>query len=213
MRMQYGPSKILYRSPEMGHVVERATSGRAKCRACKQPITKGTLRLGEAVPNPFGEGDAVHWYHLSCGAVRRPEAFLDAVEAPNEQIEDEEALVDYARHSTQHRRLRRFAKLEPAPSGRARCKQCRELIEKGDLRLALVFIEDGMANAAGFVHVKCAYDYAGSVQQVWEHIEKHPKLSVEQLQQAEASLKEQAKLPPREDTPDESVEEDGKETN
>ena len=41
----------------MAHVIEHASSGRAKCRSCDQPIAKGELRFGERQPNAFGEGE------------------------------------------------------------------------------------------------------------------------------------------------------------
>ena len=57
----------------MGDVIEPAPSGRSKCRGCQRKIDKGELRYGEAVPNAFGAGDALHWYHPRCGAERLSE--------------------------------------------------------------------------------------------------------------------------------------------
>jgi hypothetical protein len=64
----------------MPHTIERASSGRAKCRGCGQAIPKDTLRLGERLPNLFADdgGEMTHWYHVACAAYRRPEAFLEA---------------------------------------------------------------------------------------------------------------------------------------
>jgi hypothetical protein len=58
--------------------IELSPTGRSKCRACQQAIQKGSLRLGVMVPNPFGEGEATHFYHLECGAWRQPDAYLVA---------------------------------------------------------------------------------------------------------------------------------------
>ena len=45
----------------MDHVIEPASSGRAKCRGCGRAIAKGELRLGERLPNPFtDEGEMTH---------------------------------------------------------------------------------------------------------------------------------------------------------
>ncbi|NIL99791.1 MAG: hypothetical protein GTN89_02335, partial [Acidobacteria bacterium] len=60
----------------MPHVLEPATSGRAKCRGCGQAIKKDEIRLGEKLPNPFAEGEMTHWYHPPCAAFKRPETFL-----------------------------------------------------------------------------------------------------------------------------------------
>jgi hypothetical protein len=46
------------------HVIEPASSGRAKCRGCDRPIAKGELRFGERQPNAFGEGEMTLWFHL-----------------------------------------------------------------------------------------------------------------------------------------------------
>ena len=59
-------------------MIEPASSGRAKCRSCDQPIAKGELRFGERQPNAFGEGEMTLWFHLPCAAYSRPEPFLEA---------------------------------------------------------------------------------------------------------------------------------------
>ena len=62
----------------VAHVIEPASSGRAKCRSCDQPIAKGELRFGERQPNAFGDGEMTLWFHLPCAAYSRPEPFLEA---------------------------------------------------------------------------------------------------------------------------------------
>lgn len=62
----------------MADRIELSPSGRSKCRACQKNIDKGSVRLGVSVPNPFGEGEATHYYHLECGAWRQPDALLAA---------------------------------------------------------------------------------------------------------------------------------------
>ena len=47
------------------------------------------------------------------------------------------------------------------PSGRARCRQCREPIEKGTFRLQLQIWEDTRFSAMGFVHIGCGPAYFG----------------------------------------------------
>ena len=60
----------------MGHVLEPAASGRAKCRACQRPIAQGELRFGERLPNPYAEGEMTLWFHPACAGFQRPEAVL-----------------------------------------------------------------------------------------------------------------------------------------
>lgn len=45
---------------------DRAKSGRAGCKKCKQKIESGSLRIGKVSPNPFGSGKMKMWYHVNC---------------------------------------------------------------------------------------------------------------------------------------------------
>lgn len=185
----------------MAHELEPAKSGRAKCRACKLAIEKGEVRLGEEVPNPFGDGSAKHWYHMRCGALRRPKAFLEALESINEEVgqlispPERDSLKALAEPGTVYYRLCRFVKVEVASSGRARCQGCRELIEKDTLRFVLERIEDGMVSGSGFVHIGCAHQYAGAVDGVLERVKSLSEVSDEQWTIVEGAVEKQATLP------------------
>ena len=48
---------------------------------------------------------------------------------------------------------------ERAPSRQAKCRQCREPIEKGTWRIRLVFFEEGRFVPGGFVHLDCRKAY------------------------------------------------------
>ena len=170
----------------MPHVIEPAASGRAKCRGCGQPIAKGALRLGERLPNPFGDGEMTLWFHPDCGAYKRPEPFLEALEARDnsavaDEAEPEEAggqrddpgddlgalltpeafdrLEAEAELGTAQRRLPRIDGASRAPTGRARCRSCRELIAKDEWRVGLVYYEEGYFNPSGFIHAGCSRTY------------------------------------------------------
>ena len=181
--------------------LEQAKSGRAKCRACKEAILKDSLRLGEAVPNPFGEGEAKHWYHLRCGALRRPEAFLEALGTISEEIralfspEEQQELSQIAELGQAHYRLCRFVDVQEASTGRARCQGCRALIEKGELRFVLERVEDGMVSGGGFVRIGCAHKYAGAVDGILERVKSRGSLSEDQWAVVRAKLAEQQALP------------------
>ncbi len=145
----------------MSGVVEPASSGRAKCRACGSNIEKGALRFGEKLPNPFGEGEATYWFHLECAAYRRPEPLLEAFEVQAESVEDQERLTAIAKLGAEHPRLSRVARLERSPSGRARCRECREAIAKDTWRLALEIFQEGRFDPIGFIHISCQGPYFG----------------------------------------------------
>ena len=142
----------------MPHVIEPAASGRAKCRGCGEPLPKGELRLGEALPNPFGEGEVTHWFHLACAAYKRPEVLMEALGGAGE-VPGREALERSAREALEHRRLQRIDGAELSPSSQAKCRHCKELIEKGTWRIRLVFHEEGTFSPGGFIHLACRKAY------------------------------------------------------
>lgn len=143
----------------MPHVLEPAPTGRAKCRGCGTSIERGAVRFGERLPNPFAEGEMTLWFHPLCAAYRRPEALLQALAESTEAVPDRESLERAARASSAHRRLPRIAGAERARSGQAKCRSCREPIERGAWRIRLVFFEEGRFVPGGFVHLDCRGAY------------------------------------------------------
>jgi hypothetical protein len=143
-------------------VIERAASGRAKCRGCGNAIAKDTMRVGEAVPNLYADAEgaeATHWYHPVCAAYRRPDAFLQAIKASPGALPDPGGLAAAAREGITHQRLPRVDQAGRAPSGRATCRECRAAIPKDAWRIGLLFWQDGRFSPAGFVHAGCVGAY------------------------------------------------------
>ena len=172
----------------MPHVIEAAASARAKCRGCGQKIGAGELRFGESLPNPFAEGETFHWFHPECGAMKRPEPFLEALAARSEPIEESERLAVEARRGVELRRLPRISGAERDPSGRAQCRHCREKIDKGAWRIPLVFWEEGRFSPAGFVHLPCAGAYFETSDVVARLARFSPGLTEADLQEIRAEL-------------------------
>ena len=140
----------------MSNTFELASSGRAKCRGCGRPIGKGELRFGERLPNPFAEdGEMTLWFHPLCAAYKRPEAVLHALGETAENVAERDQLERAAQHSVEHRRLPRIDGAERAPSGQAKCRHCREPIERGSWRIRVTFYEEGRFSPGGFVHLGC----------------------------------------------------------
>ena len=98
------------------------------------------------------------WFHLTCAAYSRPEAFL-ALESDKPA-----SLEAAARFGIEHRRVPRLHGAERATSGRAHCRSCRELIGKGEWRIALVFFEEYRFNPGGYIHAGCALAYFETVE-------------------------------------------------
>jgi hypothetical protein len=143
----------------MPHVVEPASSGRAKCRGCGQPIQRGELRFGERLPNPFGEGEMTLWFHPLCAAYKRPEPLLQTLGETTVAVPDRDRVERAAHHNLTHRRLPRIDGAERAPTGQAKCRHCREPIARGAWRIRLVFYEEGQFAPGGFIHLGCRKDY------------------------------------------------------
>jgi hypothetical protein len=172
----------------MPHVIEPAASARAKCRGCGEKIAAGDLRFGESLPNPFAEGETLHWFHLECGAMKRPEPFLEALAAHGEPIPDSERLAAEARRGVEHPRLSRVNGAERDPSGRAQCRHCRQKIEKGAWRVPLVFWEEGRFSPAGSLHVPCCQGYFETSDLVPRLVRFSPGLTGADLQEIQAEL-------------------------
>ena len=145
----------------MPHVIERAPTGRAKCRGCGGKIASGELRFGERLPNPFADDEAemTHWFHVPCAAYTRPEPFLETIATTTETVADRVSLEHEARLGAEHRRLPRVRAAERAATARAACRQCKEPIAKDAWRIALMYYEDGRFVPSGFIHATCAATY------------------------------------------------------
>jgi hypothetical protein len=143
----------------MSHVFAPASSGRARCRGCGRPIARGELRFGERLPNPFADGEMTLWFHPACAAYKRPEPFLEALAQAPESVPDRERLERAARASLAQRRLPRIDGAERAPSAQAKCRHCRQPIERGSWRIRLVFYDEGQFSPGGFVHLDCRQAY------------------------------------------------------
>jgi|SRR5215470_14781980 len=152
----------------MPHVFEAAPSGRAKCRGCNRTIAKGEIRFGERLANPYAEGEMSLWFHPLCAAYKRPEPLLEALaEAAPELALEREKLSAAAHAALAHRRLPRIDGAQRAPSGQAKCRHCRQPIERGAWRIRLVFYEEGRFSPGGFLHVSCRHEYFEN-QEAWE---------------------------------------------
>ena len=139
----------------MPHAFEVAPTGRAKCRACGATIAKGELRFGERSPNPYGEGEMTQWFHPVCAAFKRAEPLLEALPEAPEHLGDKAGLETRARATLEHRRLERVDGAERSPTAQAKCRHCRERIERGAWRIRLTLYESGRFSPGGFVHLAC----------------------------------------------------------
>ncbi|MFT5052021.1 MAG: hypothetical protein ACI8QZ_003452 [Chlamydiales bacterium] len=126
------------------YVIEGARSGRSGCKTCRRKIEKESLRLGILIEGPFGTG--YMWHHLKCSARRHFEKLEEAYELeawkeakvePKDlpALEELKKLHEVAEVKKKEKRTLPYAEL--APSGRSKCKQCSEVIEKDAARIVL----------------------------------------------------------------------------
>jgi hypothetical protein len=184
--------------------IEVASSGRARCRACRRAIAKGDERFAEAVPNPVAEGESQHYYHLWCAAERRPKGFAAFLGALDPARPDLAPLGEAAAVAVEHHRLDRLGVLERAKSARAACRQCREAIEKDAWRVALQPIEEGRLSAWGFVHLACAGAYVG-IKPSLERLVRYTELGPAEAEEVRAALEAMPIPEPRTDETDEET--------
>ena len=86
-----------------------------------------------------------------------------------------------AEFGIEHRRVPRIDKVSHAPTGRARCRSCKEMIEKDSWRIGLVYFEDYRFQPSGFIHATCAGAYFETTD-ILDRIQYfNPQLETEQL--------------------------------
>ena len=170
------------------HLFEPASSGRSKCRGCGKLIALGELRFGERLPNPFGGGEMTLWFHPACAAYKRPEPVLQALAGTSQNLPDRGGLERAARGSLAHRRLPRIDGAERAPSGQAKCRSCRQRIQRGSWRIRLVFHEEGRFSPGGFVHLDCRQAYFETDELRDQVLHFSSALSSEELEELRSAL-------------------------
>ena len=178
----------------MSHVIEHAASGRAKCRGCGEKIDKDELRFGEKEPNAFGDGEMTLWFHIPCAAYKRPEPFLEmlgdveAQDISTDEMATAQAFRQVAEFGVEHRRVPRLDKVDRAPTGRARCRNCQKNIPKDSWRIGLVFFEEYRFQPSGFIHTACTQEYYETTELMDRIVHFNPMLTPEELEEVERAL-------------------------
>lgn len=177
----------------MAHTIEPAKSARANCKTCRKKIEKGELRLGEEAPNPFIEGEmGYRWHHLKCGAKAKSAVLLEALELVEIEVPEKEELLKIIEKSETTEKPARSPYAEYAKTGRSSCIECKETIEKGELRIN-VYVEpeiEGGFGRKGFVHPSCSAQYSnGDINELMKEIKANSSnLEVDDIKKLEKML-------------------------
>ncbi|XP_011866733.1 PREDICTED: DNA ligase 3 isoform X2 [Vollenhovia emeryi] len=82
---------------EKPFAVERAKTGRAKCKRCKCPLEKGEIRIAKYVTSFFSDGKQMPaWHHVTClfDAFAKQRATTKRIDDPAEDVKGWEQLSD-----------------------------------------------------------------------------------------------------------------------
>jgi ribosomal protein L37AE/L43A len=174
----------------MANVIEEAKSGRASCRTCKKLIAKGELRLGVEAQTQFSDTPSMQWHHLLCAAANLPAELKAALaeypgEVPN-RAELEAALAETEKKGAA--KPAGFPYVDRAPTGRAKCMQCEQPIEKGSFRVAVereLTIGANVTRGAGYLHPRCVAEnlvnVGGSTEDLIEGLRANSRLTEGEL--------------------------------
>jgi poly [ADP-ribose] polymerase len=174
----------------MATLIEEAKSGRASCRTCRKAIGKGELRLGVETQTQFSDTPSMQWHHLACAAAKLPDELKAALadypgEVPNRAELD--AAMDAAAKKASAKPAG-FPYVDRAPTGRAKCMQCEQPIEKGSFRVAVereLEIGGNVTRSAGYLHPACVGEnlgkIGGSLGELLEGLRANSKLSEDEL--------------------------------
>jgi len=174
----------------MANVIEEAKSGRASCRSCRKPIAKGELRLGVEAQTQFSDAPSLQWHHLLCAASKLPDELKAALteypgEVPN-RAEIDAALAESAKKASA--KPAAFPYVDKAPTGRAKCLQCSQPLEKGAFRVAIereLEINGNVTRGAGYLHPGCVTAnleaHGGSLDDLLTGLRDHSKLTEDEL--------------------------------
>ncbi|HSR99258.1 MAG TPA: hypothetical protein VLM79_19535 [Kofleriaceae bacterium] len=183
----------------MANVIEEAKSGRASCRTCRKAIAKGELRLGVEAQTQFSDTPSMQWHHLLCAAQKLPDELKPALaeyagDIPN-RAEIDAALADSAKKAAG--KPAAFPYVDKAPTGRARCMQCGQSIDKGAFRVAVereLEMGANVTRGAGYLHPRCVTgnleNIGGSLDDVIEGVRANSKLTEGELDGVIADLEQ-----------------------
>jgi hypothetical protein len=174
----------------MANLIEEAKSGRASCRTCRKAIAKGELRLGVETQTQFSDTPSMQWHHLLCAATKLPAELKAALDEYSGTVPNR-AEIDAAMEQAAKKAAAKpagFPYVDHAPTGRAKCMQCGEPIDKGSFRVAVereLEVAGNVTRGAGYLHPRCVAEnlenVGGSLDDLIEGVRANSRLPEDEL--------------------------------
>jgi hypothetical protein len=183
----------------MANVIEEAKSGRASCRTCRKVIAKGELRLGVETQTQFSDQPSLQWHHLPCAATKLPEELKAALAGYAGEVPDRAGLDAAIEQAAKKASAKPAAHpyVDHAPTGRAKCMQCQQPIEKAAFRIAVereLEIGGNVTRGTGYLHPGCVAEnlenIGGSVEDLIEGLRANSRLAEGELDGVIADLEQ-----------------------
>ncbi|XP_072940740.1 poly [ADP-ribose] polymerase [Epargyreus clarus] len=161
---------------QLPYQAEYAKSGRAACKACKQKIDQGELRIAIMVQSAFYDGKQPNWHHEECLFKKKcPESISEIAHFNKLKHEDQKKIKDKIasmssvvmpeekgkkkgkgtkRANDSNKAVGKYV-VEYAKSSRSTCKHCDIKICKDEVRVAKIEYDPKYGDSPQWHHVKC----------------------------------------------------------
>jgi hypothetical protein len=136
------------------------------------------------------------WHHLTCAATKKPLLVKEALASFTGNVPDRSALDDLLNNAKTKAPAgeRPYPFAERAATGRSKCMQCDEAIEKGALRVAVereVDTGSFVRKGPGYLHATCAMEHTGD-EELLEKVKKNtPELTPADVEELTAALSDE----------------------
>ncbi|XP_023941919.1 poly [ADP-ribose] polymerase [Bicyclus anynana] len=160
---------------DLPYQAEYAKSGRAACKACKQKIDQGTLRIAIMVQSAFHDGKQPNWHHEDCFFKKKSPGSIAEIANFNKLKHDDQTRIKNQlgnpsgivmpaekgkkgkaskRENSEKAALSNYS-IEYAKSSRATCKHCDIKICKDEVRVSKLGYDPKYGDHPMWHHVNC----------------------------------------------------------
>ncbi|XP_039748825.1 poly [ADP-ribose] polymerase [Pararge aegeria] len=160
---------------DLPYQAEYAKSGRASCKACKQKIDQGTLRIAIMVQSAFHDGKQPNWHHEECFFKKKSPGSIVEIANFNKLTHSDQTRIKSQlgnpsgiimpaekgkkgkaakRENSEKAALSNYS-IEYSKSSRASCKHCDIKICKDEVRVSKLGYDPKYGDHPMWHHVKC----------------------------------------------------------